>query len=169
VRVRAKIAKKDFTPVISEDVAVNVYAGDQLILRRKMQYLENSPGMYSADLGDLAGGTYRVELDAPAAKPILSEDNVAKVATEFSVEASTPAEQAELAPDRGLLGRLASMTGGTVADPARAGRVLPSLGPPTHVEIEKREYVLWDSWPLLILMVLVATGEWLLRKKVGLA
>ncbi|MBE3070826.1 MAG: hypothetical protein IMZ66_11385, partial [Planctomycetes bacterium] len=75
----------------------------------------------------------------------------------------------ELAPDRGLLGRLATLTGGTVADPAGARRVLDALGPVTEVEVERHEYVLWDSWPLLVLIVALATAEWLLRKKVGLA
>jgi len=176
VRVRAKLARKDYTPITSDDVSVNVFAqygpvraGGQPVLRKKLQYIQHSPGMYEAELGELPGGTYRVELDAPAAKPVLAEENVAKVATEFSVESSTPAEQAELAPDRGLLTRLAALTGGAVADVTHADRILASLGKPTEVQIERREYVLWDSWPLLILMVLAATAEWLLRKKVGLA
>jgi hypothetical protein len=134
-----------------------------------MQYVENSPGLYAADLGEMPSGTYRVELDAPAAKAVLAEQGAAKVAMEFSVEPSTPAEQAELAPDRGLLSRLASLTGGTVCDPTRADRALASLGKPTEVQIERHEYVLWDSWPMLVLVILVATGEWLLRKKAGLA
>ncbi|MBM4017916.1 MAG: hypothetical protein FJ288_06240 [Planctomycetes bacterium] len=169
VRVRAKLAQKDYTPIVSEDVAVNVFEGDQLRLHKKLRYIENSPGMYAAELGELPGGTYRVELDAPPARAVLAEQNAEKVSTEFSVEPSTPAEQAELAPDRGLLARLAALTGGTVADPARAERILASLGKPTEVQIERHEYVLWDSWPLLVLMVLAATAEWLLRKKVGLA
>ncbi|MBE3100110.1 MAG: hypothetical protein IMZ44_23560 [Planctomycetes bacterium] len=169
VRVRAKLAKKDYTPITSDDVSVNVFAGDQLVLHKKLQYIQHSPGMYEAELGELPAGTYRVELDAPAAKPVLAEENVATVATEFSVESSTPVEQAELAPDRGLLTRLAALTGGAVADATHADRILASLGKPTEVQIERREYVLWDSWPLLVLMVLAATAEWLLRKKVGLA
>ncbi|MCX5675819.1 MAG: hypothetical protein NTX87_12510, partial [Planctomycetota bacterium] len=169
VRVRAKLAKKDYTPITSDDVSVNVFAGDQTVMHKKLQYIQHSPGMYEAELGELPAGTYRVELDAPAAKPVLAEENVAKVATEFSVESSTPVEQAELAPDRALLARLAGLTGGAVADATHADRILASLGKPTEVQIERREYVLWDSWPLLVLMVLAATAEWLLRKKVGLA
>ena len=169
VRVRAKLGQKDYTPIKSNDVAVNVFAGDQPVLRKQMQYLEDSPGMYVADLGEMPAGTYRVELEAPAARAVLAEQNVSKVVTEFSVEPSIPAEQTELVPDRGFLGRLASLTGGTLADPAHAETVLSSLGKPTEVQIEKHEYVIWDSWPLLVVMVLVATAEWLLRKKVGLA
>jgi len=171
VRVRAKIAKKDFTPIIgNKDVAVIVSGGNlKAPLRHSLKYIENSAGMYEADIGELPSGTYRAELDAPAAKPILAAENVDSVSIEFSVDPSTPAEQAELTPDRGLLSRLATLTNGTVADPARADRVLGSLGPVTEVEIERHEYVIWDSVPLLVLILLIATAEWLLRKKVGLA
>lgn len=169
VRVQAKLAKKDFTPIVSNDVGVSVYKGQQLVLSRKLDYIKDSAGMYAAELGELPSGTYRVELEAPPARLVLAEENVDKVVTEFSVDPSMPAEQAELVPDRGLLSRLANLTGGAVADPSHAERVLSSLGPVTEKETEKREYVIWDSWPLLALIVLAATAEWLLRKKVGLA
>jgi hypothetical protein len=169
VRVRARLAKKDYTPITSDDVAVNVFVGEQLVMHRKLQYLANSPGMYAGEVGELPAGNYRLELDAPAAKSILASENASKVATEFSVEPSASAEQAELAPDRGMLARLAGLTGGGVSDPTHADRILGSLGKPTEVQREPREYILWDSWPLMIVMILVATVEWLLRKKVGLA
>jgi len=169
VRVQAKLAKKDFTPIVSNDVGVSVYKGQQLVLSRKLDYIKDSAGMYAAELGEFESGTYRVELEAPPARLVLAEENVDKVVTEFSVDPSMPAEQAELVPDRGLLSRLANLTGGAVADPSHAQRVLSSLGPVTEKETEKREYVIWDSWPLLALIVLAATAEWLLRKKVGLA
>jgi len=169
IRVQAKLAQKDFTPIVSTDVGVNVYKGEQLVLSRKLGYLKDSAGMYAADLGELDSGNYRVELDAPPAKLVLAEDNVDKVATEFSVEPSTPVEQAELVPDRGLLSRLANLTGGAVVDPSHAQRVMASLGPVTEKETEWHEYVIWDSWPLLAFIVLLATVEWILRKKVGLA
>jgi hypothetical protein len=75
----------------------------------------------------------------------------------------------ELSPDRGLLGRIAELTGGAMVSPSRADDVKDSLGPGTQVYPERREYVLWDSWPLLILALALATAEWVTRKKVGLA
>ncbi len=170
VRVKARIAREDFTPVLGRrDVAVNVYAGEKRIMNQTLAYVENSPGRYEASLGSLPSGTYRVELDAPAADPILRRQNADVVGTEFSVDPATPAEQTELAPDRGLLSRLAALTGGTVAQPARAERVLDSLGQPTEVEVERHQYVIWNSLPMLLFLVAVATAEWLLRKKAGLA
>jgi len=170
VSVTARIAQEDFTPVTGlDDVAVDVFAGEDKVMRRTLEFVEGSPGRYKGNLGTLPTGAYRVELDAPAAEPILRRQNAGTVSTEFSVDPATPAEQAELAPDRGLLSRLAGLTGGTVTDPARAERALAGLGPVTEVNIERHEYVLWDSLPMLLLIVALATAEWLLRKKVGLA
>jgi len=170
VGVTARIAREDFTPVTGrDDVAVDVYTGEEKVMHRTLAFVEGSPGRYEGNLGTLPAGTYRVVLNAPPADPILRRQNAEAVATEFSVDPATPAEQAELTPDRGLLSRLAGLTGGTVTDPARAERALEGLGPVTEVEIERREYVLWDSVPMLLLIVALATGEWLLRKKVGLA
>jgi hypothetical protein len=180
VRVKARIALKDYTPVNkADDITATVYEDDpsgaagtsgKLILTKKMKYIENSPGMYQADLDAMPhGGAYRVEVSSTAVKRILSAEKLTGVSAPFSVDPTTPLEQAELVPDRGLLQRLAALTGGVVADPSHAERILASFGPPTETEQEKHEFRLWDSWPLLILMILAATGEWLLRKKGGLA
>jgi hypothetical protein len=171
VRIRARIARKDYTPINgATDVSVNVYEGDTLISTHKMQYIEHSPGMYVGDLGEMPrGGAFRAGLDSPAIKATLAEQNVATVETEFSVDPTTPLEQAELVPDRGSLQRIATQTNGVVAEPSRADRILASFGTPTKKETENHEYVLWDSWLLLLIILAVATTEWLLRKKGGLA
>ena len=172
VRVRAEIVDQDFKPLTSDEVAVKVFGGkdrEDLLLRRKLQYVKGSAGVYEADLGVLPGGAYRVVLDAPVAEPVLAHDQVDLVSAEFSVDPTATVELAELAPDRGLLGRLATLTRGVMVEPPNAREVLAGLGPGSVRVSERREFVLWDSWPLLVLMVLVATAEWVLRKKVGLA
>jgi hypothetical protein len=224
VRIKAKIAKKDYTPVNSaDDITVNIFevnqappsgaplpkpkatgtaaaltgtvpsptataaaatrtddgaallpsnpqsTGGKLILTKKMKYIENSPGMYLADLGELPhGGAYRAEISSPAVKAILAEEKATVVSADFSVDPITPAEQAELVPDRGLLQRMANLTSGVMADPSHAERVISSFGMPTETAQERHEYRLWDGWPLLVLALALATCEWLLRKKGGL-
>ena len=94
-----------------------------------MKYIENSPGMYVADLGELPhGGAFRAEISSPAVKAILAEEKATAVSTEFSVDPTTPLEQAELVPDRGLLQRMANLTGGVMTDPSHAERVVASFG-----------------------------------------
>jgi len=169
VQVRAKIVHGDFTPLVSKEVAVNVLSGKRLVLRKRLLYQGGAGGLYSASLGKLPAGGYTVELDAPAAEPMLAADNVQKVSTEFSVDPSTPVEQMELTPDRGLLGRLAGLSGGAVAEPAQAQDLLETLGSNEQVLRNRREYAIWQSWPLLVLLMMLVTIEWLLRKKEGLA
>jgi hypothetical protein len=166
---RAKIQKQDFSPLVANDVAVKVFSGKQLVLRKNLAYTADSPGLYWAELGELPSGTYRLELSAPSAKPMLDQDKVETVATEFSVDPSTPAEQVELSADRALLGQIASSTGGIVAELYEAPRVLGALGPGTLATHEVRQYTLWDCWWFLTLIISLVTAEWLLRKKVGLA
>jgi len=169
IRVRAKIVQPDLTPVVSKNVAVKVHAGRKLLLRKALEYVEGSAGLYQAEIAQLPSGTYRVELEAGEAEPILAAEKVKKVVTEFSVDPVVGAEQVELSADRGLLRRLANVTGGVVLDPHQAARVADALGEKSLQRREPRELRLWDSWPLLILIVILASCEWILRKRVGLA
>jgi len=171
VTVRAKIVQEDFSPLRSDEVRVNVFneKDGSLVLWRKLEFVPDSPGVYIGELTELPSGSFRVELDAPAAKPLLARDNVDKVATVFSIDPAAPTEQIELAADRGLLGRLATLSGGRLVDPPQAAAVMDVLGTDSVVEREHRDYFIWNSWPLLVLMVLVAAVEWILRKKAGLA
>ncbi|MGB6917054.1 MAG: hypothetical protein WBF96_00775 [Phycisphaerae bacterium] len=168
VQVRAKILRIDYSPVQSDTVAVKILSPDGKTLRHPLKYIESSNGMYEAEVKGLPGGTYRVELDAPAAQPMLASEGLQTVWTQFSVDPAFLVETAELAPDRGLMSQLAALSQGIVAEPADAARVLDALGPGTVVEYERHEYVLWNSWPLWLAMILLASAEWILRKKVGL-
>jgi len=168
VRVTARIVRRDFTPVRSDEVAVRVFKGPDEALRRKLEYVPDSPGLYTASLGTLAPGTYRVELDAPVAEPILAADNMEKVWTEVSVAPADRTEQVELSSDRGLMGAIAGQSGGMVTEPARAHRVREAFGGGTEVRREGRDYSIWDSWPLLVLIVTIAAAEWIIRKRAGL-
>jgi len=168
IQVRAKILRTDYSPVQSDTVAVKILSTDGKTFRQPLKYVESSSGMYEAEVKGLLGGTYRVELDAPAAQPMLASEGLQTVWTQFSVDPAFLVETAELAPDRGLLSQLATLSQGIVAEPADAARVLDTLGPGTVVKYERHEYVLWNSWPLWLAMILLASAEWILRKKVGL-
>lgn len=168
VQVRARIVQKDLTPVVSAELAARIYRDDQLVLRKRLEYIGDPPGTYVADLGELPSGTYRVELEGPQVQALLASEGAGKAATNFSVDPATSTEQVELGADRGLPGLLADLSGGVAVGPAEAARVMNALGPNVLALEDRREYALWDSWPLLVLMVGLATTEWLLRKKVGL-
>ena len=79
-----------------------------------------------------------------------------------------PVELAELSADRSIPSRLASLTGGSVTTPDEADSLLAHFGPGNETIMARRDLSLWDGWSLLILMVLVVSAEWILRKRAGL-
>lgn len=168
--VRARIVRDDLSPVVTDQVAIKILSGEKLIGRVPMKYLKDSPGMYTAALDGLPAGTYRLELDAPEAEALLKKDGVKTVSTEISVDPSAPAEEIELAANRHLLGRLASLShNGIVVPPYQAQRVLGCLPAGKLKRKHRSQFALWDSWVLFGLFCGLVTAEWLLRKRAGLA
>lgn len=168
VHVRARLLQPDLSPLANADVAVTVLRDGEPVVRRTLRYLPSSPGLYEAEVGRLPPGPYELQLESPQARSAVGPDELDSVVAEFTVEPGTSREQAELTPDSGPPGRLAQMTGGLVLGPHEAGRVLEPLRPPIAVQRERYEYVLWNSWPLLCLIMGVAAAEWLLRKRKAL-
>lgn len=171
VTVRARLMDASYAPISSEDVSVEVFrAGEPTpVLRQPLQQDEALAGSYDASLGSLPAGAYRVELRAPAVDAILASQGVETVSAGFSVApAAAETEMVELTSDRDLLGRIATLTSGRLFDPADAGDVLQYLRPPVETIRETRDVRLWDSWVMLAGVALLATGEWVLRRKESL-
>ncbi len=167
--VRARLVLDDLSPVITDQLAVKVFRLNKCIARATMKYVKDSPGMYTARLDELPAGNYRIELDGPAVDELLIGADVEKVATEISVDPSAPTEQIELAANRDLLNRLAGLSHNGVVVPAcQARRILDALPAGKITKKHRRQFLLWDSWVLLVLFCAVAATEWILRKRVGL-
>jgi len=73
-----------------------------------------------------------------------------------------------LSADRSVVSSL-SADRGDVVDPAGSYGFIPMFREPTFERVKKMDYSIWDCWPLLGLIVVVATCEWVIRKKAGLA
>ncbi len=168
VRVRARILQADLCPLAHAEAAVDIWRGEKLAERRVLRYLSDSPGIYEAQLKVDAPGSYRVELDCPGARAVLASEGAGEVATQFVVDPAMSSEKVELSPDRVLLQRVADLSGGRVAAPWQVGRLVQLLSPRAYVRAERREYVLWSSWPYLLLILGVATVEWLVRRRSAL-
>ena len=155
--------------MITNQIAVKIFRGEKCVGRVPMKYLKDSPGMYTAKLDELPAGTYRLELEGPMVSKLLAQDGAQKVSTTFSVDPSAPTEEVELAANRSLLNRLAALSHrGIVVSPWQVREVLSNL-PPGKISIKhRREFLLWDSWLILVLFITVAAAEWILRKRVGL-
>ena len=164
------MTKPDNTPITKVRLAVQCVrqtAGDGPVLRKELQPAPGSAGMLTADLGILPEGRYRIEFDAKKVAALTGATNPA-VAAEFAVLPAYSPELIELAANRSLLVRLAGLTGGRVVDPPQIWEALAAFGPPELTLRERREYNLWNSGALLIIMIALAGIEWLVRKRVRL-
>jgi hypothetical protein len=154
--------------LITNEAAVTVRRDGVLVLRRKLEYIGDLPGMYSAELGELPSGSYTVELEGPEVRAALAADGLDGLSTSFSVDPAASTEVVELSADATLPGTIAEMTGG-VAVPAWKAAEIPAVLRPAEFTVEERaDYDLWSSWPLLAALLGLATAEWILRKRVGL-
>lgn len=172
VRVQAQLLDEQFAPVLDAEVQAKVFDAEGRLRRRvQMPYLPDSPGRYSAQLAPLEPGSWRIELDSERASALLGSDDQYTdrgVSVRLAVAADTPEEMIDLAAEPGGLALLASATNGRIL----AGDEVPTaaglMGPPSQVHVETNDYRIWDSWPLLVLILAVAAAEWLTRKKAGL-
>ena len=171
VLVEAKVLDTNFKAVTDEAVYVNIFRDKQSVVRKQLQYRRNSSGIYEASLPPMPEpGVYRALLESDKVASILATENVQDVSTEFIVApAANSVEFAELSTDLDTPGKMAGASGGMVTGPEAADKVLDMFGPGSRTLSEIRELTLWDSWPLLVLVILAVTAEWLLRRRKGMA
>ncbi|HCE46450.1 MAG TPA: hypothetical protein DET40_23140 [Lentisphaeria bacterium] len=167
VRVRAKITRRNFSPVTGLAPSIRVMNGEKEVSRKKLRFEANSAGIYSGDIGRLPEGAYKLELECPGLPDDMAPE-LGAARAEFGVASASPAELVELTADMGALNRLATITGGTVVEPAMARTVMDRFGPPSLIQTERRQVSIWNSWPFMLLLLGLAVGEWLLRKRVNL-
>ena len=101
---------------------------------------------------------------------ILKATGDEEVATEFLVSGTAnPVELSELTADPDLPGKIADLSGGSLAGIHNAQDLVDGFGPGNRKIVERNDISLWDSWKLFVLMMGVVTTEWILRKRGGLS
>ena len=170
VVVRAQLLDEESNPVSGGDVQARVYLDDQLVMKKHLASIADSRGLYQGDLGAMhTAGTYRVELTGSSVDTLRALDDTESVKTEFLV---TPVERTselvELSADWKIPREMAELSGGRAVGPADARSLLDVFQSGSRDVREEKFIPLWDSWPLLTLILAAACGEWVLRKKAGL-
>lgn len=138
-----------------------VWKDKQLVARGRVEAIGGRSGFFEKDFGPLPAGDYSV---------VLKEDEMVEtVETGFSVMVpEAAAELAELSADRGLLARMAAMTGGRMLEAWRLEDVGECLKAASETITDRRQWELWNSWWLFALVLGLGATEWALRKRAGL-
>jgi hypothetical protein len=163
VQVSARVKDKEFQPLAAESFPVHLLRPDGVAEVLAAQ--PDEPGAFSASFVASEAGSYRLWLedpDAPDAGP----------RSPRIVTASLPSlENDDPLLDEALLRNLAAQGGGRYARLADARGLLDSLRDPAReraVDEPEREE-LWAGWPPLLLLLGLASAEWVVRKRANLA
>ncbi|MEX2607235.1 MAG: hypothetical protein WD708_07805 [Kiritimatiellia bacterium] len=170
VHVTARVLREDYMPVTDDKISVDIYRGTRLIGSHRLTYRPDSQGMYDTEIGPFTeAGTYRITLKGKIADRILDNGGAPAVETTFTVATShNPVEWAEFSADPELAGRIAAAGGTEVLTPRTLASLYDQLSSGTESESERADITLWDHWALLLLLIVLLTSEWILRRKGGL-
>jgi hypothetical protein len=166
INVMARVLDETFAGVAEAQLeAVLKTAEGREITRVRLAPRADSHGFYEALLPPQGrAGACGVE--------VTRLDSVAREHAETSllVTASRrPIEMGNVRPAKEALEALAKGTGGKVVAPDEVVALAELFGEGRRTVQERREYALWNNPFVLLLLALLLTAEWLLRKKGGLA
>ena len=170
VILKARLLNEKADPIENAEVDAKVYRGDKLLHTVKLEAKPDMPGRYEGQIGAaLDAGAYRIELGGTTVAGLLGSSDVKKVETEIAVSSSkSTSELVELTADDTVPEQLAAATRGRVIAPIEAASILEFLGPKSGSIKKTDDKRLWDRLPVLLLFLVIGSGEWILRKKAGL-
>ena len=128
-------------------------------------------GFYECEIpGCTAPGSYTLTLECPDAQQKLGELYPVELSTDFIVAtAKNPSEDVEIAATRETAERIAKATDGRVMSPKEFVGLDGDFGGGSKRISDRVEYPLWSLPPLFVLIVVLLSVEWIVRKKSSLA
>jgi hypothetical protein len=121
------------------------------------------PGVYRATSPPMKAGSWQVAISESAAAPKAASRLTLRVADTANAELAT------LTMNRPLLETMARSSGGRFLREEQAATELPGLLEAADAKQSTvKETLLWSSWWWLLPIILLLTGEWLMRRKLRL-
>ena len=172
IKVKARLLDAQRNPVLDGNVRVNLLQGDEVIHSVELTADAAKSGLLVGDIRDVKkDGAYRIQLVGDDVERLLALDSsdAETVGMEIGIkDIASSSEALDVVADDTVLRQLADWTGGTVATPVNAERVLESLGPESSFNRRRWATPLWNTWPVALAFLSILSLEWVLRKKAGL-
>ncbi|HMB03065.1 MAG TPA: VWA domain-containing protein [Isosphaeraceae bacterium] len=161
IQVRVRFPNPGLAPT-SDEVAVQVERKGQGSRKLTLKRAPSTRNLFEGALPQAPEGEYEIRLLPP---PVLG--GAIPTAT-FRVE--PPAGELErIQMNEPELSRAAVTSGGKFYTPETAATLLADLPKPQKVPLDTDPPIpLWNTWPVLVLFLLVVTAEWVLRKRMQL-
>jgi len=154
-----QVYNENYLPLNGAEVRVQIFDEkvDYTILLSSI-----GDGKYEGELQALEGGEYRYKGTAHYKNILLGSDT-----GQFSVE-NLNLEHLQTKIENDFLKQLAAKTGGHFINDSNLVSLKEALKFPVKTRIESREWQLWNKLILLILVILLLSFEWFLRKRSGM-
>lgn len=172
VKVFARIVDSDFNSVggLSPEVVMLDSEG-RAVEAVGLSFREDSNGFYEGVFDPMPdAGVYDLVLRCPKAARLLGGNYPQELAMKIIVvTAKRPAEFVNVAADREIPLKMATISGGKVMSPAEFASMEPDFGEGNKIMHDRTELYLWSSPLLFIIVIVLLACEWILRKREGLA
>jgi hypothetical protein len=161
VKLRAEVRDKTYLPAGDASVEAHISGPDGIADTVEMRPEPIEQGVYSADWTMPKAGSYLVEVVAKRGTEELGRD-VLTFLREDGVAENFRAEQ-----NRELLEKLSSETGGRYYKPEDAQKLANEISYSEAGITIRETRDLWDMPVIFLLLLLLRSSEWLLRRKWG--
>lgn len=158
ITLRAEVKNKEYLPVANAAVSVSVttdVGGPAQVI--EMQAIPGEFGMYAATIQADRTGMYRFEVEARLGEESLGEARLAVRRADGIVE------HFQIQQNRSLLENLANMTGGRYFSLDDLDALPETIQFSDAGILETKVLDLWNMPIVFLLLLLLKTGEWLLR------
>lgn len=169
-RVTARLRDASLKPVSEQNLTAELLRDGEAVATITLTPDPESNGLHEGSFDRIRQpGRYEVRLKGREAERLATEDGGPPPAASFQVVGSRgPVELADTTPDPALMQTIASLSGGRVVPPERAGELAALFLSERIPRTEVRETTLWDNPLVLLLLVSLLAAEWGLRRGGGL-
>ncbi len=162
VRISADVRDKNYMPLGDARVEAHFLGPQNSAALVEMTPDPNSPGIFNAEWTADKPGTYTVEVSAKRAEEDVGRDTL------MFQRMDGVAENFRTEQNRDLLEKLSSQTGGRYWQPQELSKLADEI-PYSEAGITIRQAKeLWNMPAIFLLLLLLPSSEWLLRRKWGL-
>lgn len=164
VLLRGEVYDEALRPISEASLSIQLTSEQGQVFPYEMQPRGN--GRYALDMGVLPAGSYEYVAIARLNEAELGTDNGSVTIGRRTIE------YRRTQADFDLMRQIASRSGGSMhpagdADGlAQAIRNSPSFEPISHLSVEQIR--LWQRYPFLVILLVLLTAEWFLRKRWGM-
>jgi len=161
--LRVRLRDSEGKPITEATAEALIWKEGRIVSRINLSPDSNAGGLFRGKSAALTEGQHEVTVRVTG----FTEDQT-QARTEFVVQSPETGETALLACNEKLLQELAKESGGQYLREEQAGQLTKILDPLSTGRIVESDTVLWQSYWWFGAIILLLSGEWFLRKRVGM-